>query len=302
VSAIWLLSTRGRPVACQGVLDACEATGMSSPGVVYVDESVDLYRDLRLPENWSIHFEREWGSLQASLQWCLREYPDASQYGWLADDTYPRTEGWDKALEQAAGDWCLSYAKDLWLSEQTGSLAALKYGDDLSSGLCWGGELIRTVGWWALPGVRQAGIDTAWTAIISPLFLGRYVDDVTVEHKNYRTGKREEDSVDDWTRDGVDYIADDIAVRDRWVASKDYRDTLERVVSSARVNLNKTQMDRMRQKASDNYVNHFWAPSMPGVRLTNALERINSDLDELVRALLARHPHLVHSDPDLEQA
>ena len=46
MTAIWLLSTRGRPEACQQVLDACEETGMTSPGVVYVDETVDEYQDI----------------------------------------------------------------------------------------------------------------------------------------------------------------------------------------------------------------------------------------------------------------
>jgi hypothetical protein len=54
--------------------------------------SVTSRIDLRLPKNWSIHYEEQWGSLQASLQWTLRQYPDATQYGWLADDTYPRTD------------------------------------------------------------------------------------------------------------------------------------------------------------------------------------------------------------------
>ena len=233
---VWLLSTRGRPDACQRVLDACTEMGMSSAGVVYVDETVEEYAGIRLPANWTIHYEPEWGSLQAAMSWCHETYPDAGSYGWLADDTLPRTQGWDKLLEARAGQWRLAYAKDLWLSERDYTLRELEEGSNLSSGLCWGGGLVREVGWWALPGVRQAGIDTAWTEIVRPLGLHRYTADVTVEHENYRTGKRERDAIDDWTRpDAEDYISRDIEIRNQWVLSEDYRELLRRLGAHSRI-------------------------------------------------------------------
>src|SRR3954462_10169202 len=118
---IWLLSTRGRPKEAQQTIDACQAAGMTSRGVLYADETP--YPKLKLPKNWRYHHEPTWGSLQASMQWCLNEYPDASSYGWLADDTRPRTQGWDRELEAAAGQWNLAYARDLWLSEDPFRLA-----------------------------------------------------------------------------------------------------------------------------------------------------------------------------------
>lgn len=202
---------------------------MRSRGIVYVDETVGAYEGIRLPANWALHAEPKWGSLGASMRWCLAQYPDATQYGWLADDTVPRTHGWDRELEEAAGDWGLSYAADLWFSEDDYWASQLELGTHLSSGLCWGGDLVRTVGWWAPPGLRQAGIDTAWTAIVSELGLARYTPDVIVEHKNWRTGKRPADAGDEWTRDGEDYIRRDIETRDRLVVSPEFRAALERV-------------------------------------------------------------------------
>jgi hypothetical protein len=229
---VWLLSTRGRPNEAQEVLDACKRTGMRSRGLVYVDETVYEYRRLRLPANWEIHYEPEWGSIGASMRYCLDRYPEATHYGWLADDTVPRTKGWDKQLEYAAGEWCLAYADDLWFSTMGWSdywTNQLRLGTQVSAGLCWGGELIRAVGWWAPPGLVQAGIDTAWTAIIAPLGLGRYVDDVVVEHKTYHLNKRAKDAGDEWTRDGVDYVQCDIDARDAWVDSPAFAATLNRI-------------------------------------------------------------------------
>ena len=232
--SIWLLSTRGRPKMCQEVLDACEQSGMTSPGVVYVDETVDEYQDIRLPENWTIHYSPEWGSLAASLQWCFERYPDAKSYGWLADDTLPRTPGWDKLVEEAAGDWKLAYCWDDWLCLDQVEIYAIEQCSNITSGLCWGGELVRTVGRWSIPpGVVQAGIDTAWTELVRPLGLFEFLPDVLVEHQNWRTAKRPLDPTDSWERPGLgNYLQRDIDRRDAWVASAEFSDIYNRVAAA----------------------------------------------------------------------
>ena len=207
---------------------------MTSPGVVYVDEDDGSYDRLRLPRNWSIHREPRWLSLQGSMQWCYQRFPDATQYGWLADDTRPRTRGWDKQLEAAAGEWRLAYANDLWYSLNPGEREQLERGHNLSSGLCWGGELVRAVGWWALPGVIQAGIDTAWTDLVRPLGLHCYRHDIVVEHLNWRTKKRPYDDTDLWERpDAGDYIDKDLVAKDRWFRSVEYRNLISVLASAA---------------------------------------------------------------------
>lgn len=291
MTAIWLLSTRGRPKECQDALDACEASGMTSPGVVYVDETVDEYRRLNLPKNWTIHYEPKWGSLQASLQWCFERYPDASAYGWLADDVRPRTPGWDKLLEHEAGDWCLSYARDLWLSELENTRLELEDGANISSGLCWGGKLVRAVGWWALPGVRQAFIDVAWCHIVQPLSLARYVADVTVEHLNYRTGKREKDAVDDWSRGGDNYIERDIDAGYAWLGSEDYVDVIRRIAPAAKhVPPSDRSVAIAVQRLRDAYCNTHWKPGMSGAALTRVIEAFNdSGMGERLAQSLNSH-------------
>jgi len=270
---------------------------MTSPGVVYVDETVDEYRDIRLPKNWKIHYEPEWGSLQASLQWCFENYPDATHYGWLADDVRPRTPDWDKRLEAAAGDWYLSYARDLWFSESEGELLNLENGDNLSSGLCWGGDLVRTVGWWALPGVRQAFIDVAWCRIISPFGLQRYMHDVTVEHLNYKTGKREMDAVDDWSRNGDNYIERDIDMGWKWLGSSEFIDVMGRIFSApGRPGPSERQMqlltERTIQNYRDGYVNDHWKPGMSAARLANFVRDFDRGAD------IERITKVLHSNAD----
>ena len=67
--------------------------------------------------------------------------------------------------------------------------------------MCWGGDLVRAVGWWALPGVYQGGIDDAWIHLAHRVFdVKKYVPDVIVEHMSYRNAKRPKDYTDEWIR------------------------------------------------------------------------------------------------------
>lgn len=231
---IWLLATRGRPHLAQAVLDACEETGMTRRALLWVDETVEQYQDMRLPKNWKIKYWKRWGGIAAAMNWVFKNYPNATQYGWLADDSFPRTEGWDVVIEKSAGDWKLASGLDHYVSDNRQYMSMLRRGEDFGAPMCWGGELVRAVGWWALPGVKQAGIDTAWAAIVAPLGLHAYDPSVVCEHMNYRTGKRPKDETDDWTKDGVNYIQNDIDERNRWVASDDYKQTIFRVKRAMR--------------------------------------------------------------------
>jgi hypothetical protein len=214
MSAIWLLNTRGRPEQCQQALDACEQTGMTSRGLLYVDETVEMYQDIRLPDNWEVHFAPKWGTVAAAMKYTLERYPDASQYGWLADDNIPRTDGWDTKLEQAAGDWSISMARDLWMSE-TG-WKYLSGGPCFTSGLCWGAKLIKAVGWWALPGAYQGGIDAAWNDLAGMCHLTRYLPDVVIEHLCWQLEKRPKDETDERVKHGTNYINNDLGIYEEW--------------------------------------------------------------------------------------
>lgn len=277
VTAIWLLSTKGRPREAQETIDACEATGMTSPGIVYVDETP--YPKLRLPPNWTLHYERKWLSLQGSMSYVFERYPDATQYGWLADDTRPRTHGWDKKLEAVAGSWCLAYARDLWFSESPGQLEWLERGLNLSSGLCWGGELVRTVGWWALPGVKQAGIDMAWLDIARPFGLHRYRHDIVVEHLNWRTGKRPFDQGDEWTRGDDEYVNRDLAVKNQWYGSGEYRGLMRRMVDA--ISPGAVRPDHVEMAIRQSFADEcFVKGALPAARLQRILAG-GMDIDKL---------------------
>lgn len=286
----------GRPREAQETIEACHEAGMTSQGVVFVDADDRSYDKLRVPANWIVQRSLKWVGLQGSMQWTLEAFPDATQYGWLADDTRPRTDGWDKRLEEAAGNWCLAYARDLWFSENPGELALLEDGRNLSSGLCWGGKLVRTVGWWALPGVMQAGIDTAWCDLVRGLDLHRYVPSVTVEHLNWRTGKRGMDDTDRWDRDGNNFIEQDLSVRNEWAWSGGFRRTFQRLAAAytAGREFPPSMLPTLRQARADET---FGRGSLTPARLQHIMEG-RYDADDIAAIFdLDANPEPARVDP-----
>lgn len=183
----------------------------------------DSYPNLRLPDNWSKR-EVRWGGLRPAMQWCLRKFPDATQYGWLADDMIPASEGWDSALQERAGGRRLAYAFDGWLATHVLSRALLKAGLDMGGAPCWGGELVRTVGWWAPPRMKQGGIDFVWTSLLRDLGLTYYDEGVYVLHKHWRNSARARDAVD-----MMPHVEHDVELAFKYVQSVDFKRTREKL-------------------------------------------------------------------------
>ena len=222
---MWLMTTKGRAKAAENALAACWSTGMRQSGIVFVDgEDTAAYDDIKLPPNWSMV---KWvdvggiGNLAGSKQYVFEHYPDERVYGWMADDNIPVTENWSYKIEELAYPWRLVHCRDMWISEESlSSLDQLKRTINLGGGICWGGELIRCVGWWAPPGIIQGSIDWAWTSLVGNTPLGLYVHDIIVRHDNWRTGRREKDDNDDLTKA---YIRADVAHIDQYRRTPEFK-------------------------------------------------------------------------------
>ena len=175
----WFLFTARSPERAAAVVQACLETGGPMPIIV---------RD-----------EKRLG-IGPMMDRAYAEFPDLDFYGWLADDTFPESPGWSDELEDAAGEWGLSYANDGgYLSAGSGP----RDGGELTTGLCWGGESVRSARSWSL-GFHTAWIDVAWISLLQPLELLSYCPDVVVRHDNWRTGRREKDSLDKLALDRID--------------------------------------------------------------------------------------------------
>lgn len=198
---------------------------MTSPMLVIVDDRVDNYQDLRAPENVTV-LRRPW-DMADCMRYVFDTYPDEAAYGWIADDNVPITPGFDKLMEMATEGWFVVDCEDhFWCGDKDIS-------HTLVGCFVWGGKLVRAVGWWALPKVRQAGIDDAWCDICTYYSeLRRHCADIVVEHHNWRSRKRPEDRTDSWRRDGVNYVANDFRIWNDWKRDRGPEDAVDRIVGA----------------------------------------------------------------------
>jgi hypothetical protein len=134
--------------------------------------------------------------------------------------------------------------------------------------------------------------------MIGPLGLCRYRQDVVVEHKHYRTGKRATDQGDSWVRDGVNYVQADIDTRDRWVASQDFIDTVERCALAAHTLPNRKYLTSVLVDAK---VSQRYTPGMPAVRMANLVREFEVEVEELVGNVLRANAHPQPSGPPRER-
>ena len=198
---------------------------------MFVDGDPQGYDQINLPDNWEMVIGSEVsdrGNLAGSKQYILKRFPSERVYGWLADDNVPITQNWSYIIEDIAYPWYLVHGKDCWVSEQEPpSNYYLFRTKNLGGGICWGGDLVRSVGYWAPPGIIQGGIDWFWTSICGDTPLGVYLHNVVVKHHNWRTGHRAKDDNDNLEKK---HVKEDVAYMGKHIKSQGFLDLRERVL------------------------------------------------------------------------
>jgi hypothetical protein len=205
------------------MLKACIKTKVSSPGIVWMD-GCD-YGDLELPDKWRAFSYGEHLNIGEMLRRVFRDTPNLPWYGWIADDCLPKTIGWDRALIEAAGSRRIAYPNDEWqkgVKERDGT-------PHITSAVCMGGDLVRAMGFWALPEQIQMYIDDVWESVAVPSGLMKYCPGVVVEHHHFANGKRPHDETDTRVFNGVSFPAHDLAIYQSWLKSPDYQRVLKTI-------------------------------------------------------------------------
>jgi hypothetical protein len=151
---------------------------MTTPAFVRLDDddgALPAYRHLKLPEDW---FDDIGPRLPLSDIYNAilgRVLPPRDWYGFIADDLVPETIGWDRALIETA--------------RRDGM--AVPGGSD-TTGPCphfvLGGDLVREIGWLALPGLSRLYIDTVWRDIALARGVYRERRDVVLRHRHFSNG------------------------------------------------------------------------------------------------------------------
>lgn len=98
-----------------------------------------------------------------------------------ADDTVPRTKGWDEAILAAVGSTGMAYPNGLGRTDVPELVA-------ISS------DIVRALGWFGLPSIHHYFVDSYWRDIGAAAGI-RFLPDVVLEHMHHTFGKGEHDHV-----------------------------------------------------------------------------------------------------------
>jgi len=182
---VWILPSINRPEKCKAVIDQIKKVGCSSPGILLVNGGDPTpYYNIELPDGWIFHYSKTNLGVCGAMNKMLREHPDEPWYGLICDDEFVLTEGWDKALIEAADDWNIAHGNDGWQSERR-----------IHGIVALGGDLVRTLGWMALPGLWHWFVDDTWELLARECGLRRFLPEVRMEHKHWLAGKAVKDEI-----------------------------------------------------------------------------------------------------------
>lgn len=179
---MWILPTHNRPDRCQATLDACQATGMDTPGLVIVNGDGKGYENLKLPPNWLREITGRDEKLNDVYRRVFKATPDLDWYGFIADDILPRTKGWDRKLIERAGKDRICSANDLWQAPNR-----------MHGAVVYGGDVLRKVGYWMPEGLTHMYGDDLWEHLGRTARIWDVAMEVVTEHVHWMNGKVEQD-------------------------------------------------------------------------------------------------------------
>lgn len=180
---MFILPTHQRPERCQATLDACQATGMTLPGLVIVNGDGKGYENLRLPPNWLKDVAGRDERLNDVYRRIFAGSPDLEWYGFIADDILPRTEGWDVKLVRMAGADRIASANDLWQAPQR-----------MHGAVVYGGNVLRKAGFWMPDGLSHMFGDDVWEHLGRQAGIWDVAMDVVTEHVHWMNQKAPKDA------------------------------------------------------------------------------------------------------------
>lgn len=175
---MWFLISMGRPEQCGRVIRSMMNCGLSTPGRLVVNGTADeaAYRQIELPNNWNIEVLPQNLGVCGAMAKMFRDYPTEDCYSLVCDDEFVETPGFDVRLMEAAGRWGIAHGNDRQMTDRPEEW--------LHTFATYGGDLVRAVGWWPLPGLWHCFFDNTWQLIAKEFGLRRYCRDVLTTHIN----------------------------------------------------------------------------------------------------------------------
>jgi hypothetical protein len=159
--------------------------GCASEGLVFVngtEMNKDYEKELdgALPDKWRVIWSKDNLGALGTLNWVLRNYQNEKFYGFVGDDEFVNTPGFDEILIKAAGDWDIAHGDD-----------GFNNGQRAQGYLVIGGKLARAVGYLALPECwHWYGLDSMWESLAQAKACKKiFVPEIQTEHRHPYHGK-----------------------------------------------------------------------------------------------------------------
>lgn len=175
-----VLPSRQRPDALKRFFEGYIETEADSKGVVLLDiddPKLHEYEIRNFPKDWIAIAGIRHDGLASMFNEAFHRFPNEPWYSYMTDDTIPRTKHWDKILIEKAGNDGVAYPDDGINGEKLAGIPVI------------GGDLVRDMGWLALPGLKRIYIDNAITEVARRAGKLHYCPEVLIEHMHFSNGK-----------------------------------------------------------------------------------------------------------------
>lgn len=141
---------------------------------------------------------------------------DVSIVGAFGDDVLFRTPGWDVEVEKALASPGMAYGDDL--------VGSTLHGIPHPTAVWVSSEIIRALGWLALPSIGHQWADDVWRDLFKAAGCDRYLPQVVVEHLHPAVRKADMDATYEAVFGGNDEAAaraaGDFAAYETWKAER----------------------------------------------------------------------------------
>lgn len=147
----------------------------------------------------------DYGCVGKAMNEAFKAYPNYKFYAHINDDHHFRTKGWEEMVMEALKNGGFAYGNDLL------------QGEKLASAVIISGDIVRKLGYMAVPELTHLYLDDCWMDLgrkINKLF---YLPEVVIEHMHPGAGKATMD--EEYTRVNSDY-GKHLAIYNDWKATK----------------------------------------------------------------------------------
>jgi len=176
-----LLPSRGRPHRVRDVYDSyMDTRALPDTKLTWIlsqqDPKLQAYFATDLIDDWLV-LESDFDTLTKKLNRAAEMSKYADILGFVADDNIFRTDGWDIRIRDALEKPGLAYGNDLY------------QGAGLPTSVFISNEIVKALGWFALPTSDHMYLDNAWKTLGERLGRLVYLPDVVIEHMHPVVGK-----------------------------------------------------------------------------------------------------------------